>query len=202
MAAQPQPRLTPEQYLELERAAQFRHEYYNGRMYAMSGGSLHHALIIVNLAASLHGPLRKKQCLVLSSDMRTRVSPDGLYTYPDLVVVCGQPKFGDNRSDTIVNPTLVIEVLSPSTEAYDRGFKAGQYRQMETLKEYAFVSQNAPHVEVYRRESAGWLLSDYSGIQAACHFASVDCGVALADIYQDVSFSASETDPARPSPGN
>jgi Uma2 family endonuclease len=103
MSAQTQPRLTPEQYLELERAAEFRHEYYNGRMYAMPGGTYHHVRIIANFAANLHGLLRKRPCAVLTSDMRIRVSPEGLYTYPDVVVVCGEPKFGDGRSDTLVN---------------------------------------------------------------------------------------------------
>lgn len=200
MAAIPQPRLTPEQYLELERSSECRHEYYNGRVYAMAGGTYHHAMIIGNLGDALRRVLRKRQCSVLSSDMRTRVSPDGLYTYPDVLVICGQPKFGDDRSDMIVNPALIIEVLSPSTEAYDRGFKAEQYRQLETLKEYALVSQNAPHVEVFRRESAGWLLSDYSGIDAACHFASVDVGVALSDIYEDIVFAGAEADSPHPSP--
>jgi len=202
MAAQPQPRLTPEQYLELERAAEFRHEYYNGRMYAMSGGTYPHARITGNLSGQLYTRLRNKQCGVLSTDMRIRVSADGLYTYPDIVVVCGQPKFGDGRSDTLVNPALIIEVLSPSTEGYDRGFKAEQYRQIETLTEYALVSQNAPHVEVFRRERAGWFLSDYSGTQTTCHFASVDCDIALVDIYEAVVFAGAETDHAHPSPAN
>jgi Uma2 family endonuclease len=200
MSAQTQPRLTPEQYLELERAAEFRHEYYNGRMYAMPGGTYHHVRIIANFAANLHGLLRKRPCAVLTSDMRIRVSPEGLYTYPDVVVVCGEPKFGDGRSDTLVNPTLLIEVLSPSTEAYDRGFKAEQYRKIETLKEYALVSQFSAHVEVVRRHENGrWLLSEYSGVETACQFESVDCSVALSDVYEGIPFASMEADIAHPS---
>src|SRR6185312_11521567 len=124
MSAQPQPRLTPEQYLELERAARdVRSEYYNARMYAMSGGTHPHAIIIGNLARHLGNGLEKGPCVVTTSDMRVRVSKTGLYTYPDLVVVRDPPQHRDSRDDTILNPALIIEVLSPTTEAYDRGFK-------------------------------------------------------------------------------
>src|SRR5579864_7547632 len=119
MSANPQPLLTPEQYLEMERVAEFRSEFYHGRMYAMSGGTFPHATIIANLVAELHAALRKRPCTVTSSDFRVCVSPDGLYTYPDIVVVCGEPKFMDGHRDTLLNPTFIAEVLSPSTEAYD-----------------------------------------------------------------------------------
>src|SRR5690242_18639278 len=129
MSAQPQPRLTPEQYLELERAARdVRSEYYNGRMYAMSGGTHPHAIIIGNLGSELRIALKKSPCVVTTSDMRVRVSKTGLYTYPDIVVVCDPPQYGDTHHDTILNPALIIEVLLPTTEAYDRGFKFAQYR--------------------------------------------------------------------------
>ena len=140
MSAQAQPLLTPEQYLELERASDVRCEYYQGHVTAMAGGSLEHGRIIANLSARLLGLLRERgtpRCAVVTSDLRTQVAPDGLYTYPDIVVVCGDPQFVDNRRDTVANPVLLIEVLSASTEAYDRGFKAQQYRQVPSLKEYA-----------------------------------------------------------------
>ena len=134
MSAQSQPRLTPEQYLELERAARdVRSEYYNGRMYAMSGGTHPHAIVIGNLARELGVALKKGPCVVTTSDMRVRVSKTGLYTYPDIVVVCDPPQYGDGRHDTILNPALIVEVLSPSTEAYDRGFKFAQYRTLESI---------------------------------------------------------------------
>ena len=167
MSAQPQPRLTPEQYLEVERAAQFRSEYYNGRMYAMSGGTHPHAIVIGNLARELGVALKKGPCVVTTSDMRVRVSKTGLYTYPDIVVVCDPPRYGDGRHDTVLNPALIVEVLSPSTEAYDRGFKFAQYRTLESLQEYALVSQSEPRVEIFRRQPSGdWLLSESAGIDS------------------------------------
>jgi Uma2 family endonuclease len=191
MSAQAQPRVTPEQYLEIERAAEFRNEYYDGRIYAMSGGSWTHAVVIGNFVSALKGALKKRPCFVTSSDMRMCVSPAGLYTYPDVMVVCGEPKFLDRRTDTVVSPALVVEVLSPSTEAYDRGFKAAQYRTVESLAEYALVSQAEARVEVFRRKSAHeWLMSEFAGLEAICRFESVACEVPLADIYDRVTFGA------------
>jgi Uma2 family endonuclease len=190
MSAQPQPRLTPEQYLDAERAAEFRHEYYNGQIYAMSGGSYQHAQVIGNITGELHTSLKTRPCSVVPNDLRLRVSPDGLYTYPDVLVVCGEPKFADGRGDTVLNPALIVEVLSPSTEAYDRGFKSAQYRTIESLEEYALVSQAEPRVEVFRRQPGGhWLLSEAVGLEAVCHFESLDCAVALAEIYAKVTFT-------------
>jgi len=190
MSAQPQPHLTPDQYLEAERAAEFRSEYYNGHIYAMSGGSYRHAQIIGGLVRELGNALKNRPCSVVSSDLRLRVSPDGLYTYPDVVVICGDPKFADDRSDTLLNPTLIVEVLSPSTEAYDRGFKSAQYRTLESLEEYVLVAQAEPRVEVFRRQPGGhWLLSEAIGLEAVCRFESLECAVPLADIYDKVTFS-------------
>jgi Uma2 family endonuclease len=189
MSAHAQPRVSPEQYLEMERAAEFRSEYYDGRIYAMSGGTWGHAVITGNLARALGNALEKRPCSVTSSDMRLRVAPTGLYTYPDIMVICDEPKFVDARTDTVVNPRLVIEVLSPSTEGYDRGFKAAQYRTIEALQEYALVSQSEARVEVFRRESANeWLMSEFVGIDAICHFRSVGCGIPLSEIYDKVTF--------------
>ena len=190
MSARPQPHLTPEQYLEAERAAEFRHEYYNGQMYAMSGGSYQHGQIIGNLTAQLSKALNPRPCSVIPNDLRLRVSPHGLYTYPDVIVICGEPRFADDRSDTLLNPALIVEVLSPSTEAYDRGFKSAQYRTVQSLEEYALVSQAEPRVEVFRRQPGGhWLLSEAIGIEAVCHFESLDCAVPLAEIYAKVAFN-------------
>jgi Uma2 family endonuclease len=191
MSAQPRPRLTPEEYLKIERAAECKSEYYDGHTYAMSGGSYAHGLIIANIVAKLWQGLAGKGCSVTASDVRLRVSALGLYTYPDIAVVCGTPAFADDQADTLLNPALLIEVLSPSTEAHDRGFKFAQYRQLESLREYALVSQTEPRVEIFRRQaSREWLLSESTGLDAACRFDSVGCGVALAEIYQQVSFSA------------
>jgi len=189
MSAHVLPRLSPEEYLEVERAAQFRSEYYNGRMYAMSGGSLIHALMIGNVVFALRSELGQRPCLVIPSDLRVRVDPGGLYTYPDVVVVCQEPKYVDNRRDTIVNPVLLVEVLSPSTEAYDRGFKSAQYRTMASLQEYALVSQTEPRVEVFRRRAEGdWLLSESVGLDSTCRLDSVGCTLALRAVYENVTF--------------
>jgi Uma2 family endonuclease len=190
MSAQSQPRLTPEQYLEAERAAEYRSEYYCGHIYAMSGGSYQHFQIIGNISGELHAALKKRPCSVGSSDLRLRVSADGLYTYPDVVVICGDPRFADDQKDTLLNPALIVEVLSPSTEAYDRGFKSAQYRTLESLDEYVLVSQAEPRIEVFRRQSGGhWLLSEAIGLEAVCRFESLECGIPLADIYDKVTFS-------------
>ena len=199
MSAQPQPRLTPEEYLQIERAAEFKSEYYDGRMYAMPGASFPHAQIIGSLAGELYAVLRKGPCSVTTNDLRVRVSPGGLYTYPDVVVVCGDPKFADDQKDTLLNPTVIVEVLSPSTEAYDRGFKAAQYRKLESLQEYALVSQDEPRMEIFRRQAGGaWLFSEAAGLEAVCRFESLECQVALADIYEKVIFSAEGIMPPRP----
>ncbi len=187
MSAQVQPRLTPEQYLQLDRQSEIRNEYYNGRMYAMSGGTYNHARIATNLTGELYNALMDTLCSVTSNDLRIRTAPGGLYTYPDLAAIRDEPKFADGEMDTLLNPVLVIEVISPSTEAYDRGFKAAQYRKIASLQKYVHVSHAEPHVEVFRRlESGNWLLSEWDGLDATCRFASVDRSIALADIYAGV----------------
>jgi Uma2 family endonuclease len=188
MSAQPQPRLTPDEYLELDRASEFRNEYYNGRMYAMSGGTHAHAIIAGNLASALR-TAKGTSWIVTQSDLRVRVSPTGLYTYPDVVVACGEPKYHDGRKDTLANPTLVAEVLSPSSEAYDRGFKSAQYRTLDTLQEYVVVSQTEPRIETFRRLPTGdWLLSESTGLESNCTFESLSCSAPLKEIYAQVSF--------------
>lgn len=189
MSAQAQPHLTPEQYLEIERAAEVRSEYYDGCMYAMSGASLNHVLITGSLNAELRAALKKGPCLVGANDLRVRISPRGLYTYPDLVVICGEPKFADDPKDTLLNPTFLAEVLSPSTEACDRGFKSQQYRKIESLQEYALVSQTEARLEVFRRQpGGGWLLSEFTGLDAVSRFDSLNCQIPLAEIYAKVTF--------------
>jgi len=196
MAAQPRPRLLPEEYLEIERTAEFRHEYWQGEMFAMAGGSARQSVIIFNLGRELGNLLKGRPCLVMGQDMRTRVAPDGLYAYPDVVVVCGEPKFADQRQDTLVNPTLIAEVLSPSTEAYDRGFKFAQYQAIESLQEYVLVAQAEARVEVFRRQPNGrWIYSHYAGMDAVCALESlgcdsIDCRVPLREIYDKVEFDA------------
>lgn len=193
MAAHPQHWITPEEYLEIERAAEFKHEYFNGRMYLMPGGSYRHAKIGHNLSREIGNALKNGPCEVVGTDLRVRVSPDGLYTYPDLVVICGSPKFADKRTDTLVNPALLIEVLSPSTELLDREFKFEQYRKEESLKEYVLVSQTEARVEVYRRGDEGlWMLTEFVGLEGAVRFDSIEASVPLAEIYAKVDLAANE----------
>jgi len=198
MSAQPQPRLSPEEYLALERAAEFKHEYYDGHMYAMSGGSYPHGQILVNLSAMLREALKGRGCRVTSSDVRFRVSPQGLCTYPDVMVVCGSPRFADNQKDTLLNPLLIAEILSPSTEAHDRGLKFAQYQQLASLEEYVLISQTEPRVESFRRQPDGkWLYSDVRGVTAVCRFDSLDCEIPLSEIYDQVPF---DSEPPAPQP--
>jgi Uma2 family endonuclease len=194
MSAHAQPRLSEEQYLELERKAEFRHQFYDGIMYAMSGGSPSHAFIISALNGELRNALKKRSCQVASSDLRVRVSRGGLYTYPDVVVVCGDLSFADDHKDTLTNPTLLVEVLSPSTEAYDRGFKTEQYRKIDSLLEYVLVSQSRAHIEVFAKSPSGqWVLSEFTGLDTTCRFDSIDCSIPLAEIYDKIVFE--ETSP-------
>jgi Uma2 family endonuclease len=189
MSAQPLPRLTAEEYLATERAAEIRSEYYDGVMYAMAGGSFPHSVIIGNLFGELRSALRKRGCFVVSNDLRLRVSPARVYTYPDIIAGCDPPRFADDQKDTLLNPALVIEVLSPSTEAHDRGYKFVQYRQLESLREYVLVSQSEPRIERFERQADGrWVLSEHVGMDAVCRFESVGCDVPLADIYENVAF--------------
>ena len=195
--------LTPEQYLEIERAALDRNEYYNGRMYARPISSISHAIITSNLSGELGNALKKRPYFAASCALRLLVSPGGLYTYPDVVVMPSQPKLADRHQDTLLNPLLLIEVFSPSTEAYDRGFRFEQYRMNDTLQEYGLVAQTEPRVEVFRRQPSGdWLWSEAVGMDASIRFESVGCSIKLAEIYSKVAFGAAETDRSRPSPGS
>ena len=190
-------RLTPAEYLEQERRTEFRSEYLNGEVFAMSGASREHGLICTNLIGELRAYLKGKPCELYPADMRVKVRASGLYTYPDVVIACGELEFEDAAVDTLLNPTLIVEVLSNSTEAYDRGNKFKHYRQIPSLKEYVLVSQAQPQVERFLRQGDGeeWLWSAATGLEAAAHFASIDCRVPLAEIYDRVTFPPPEPTP-------
>jgi Uma2 family endonuclease len=201
MSASPQPRMTPEEYLEFERASEFRHEYYDGVVYAMSGASWPHVLITGNIARALGNQLENKPCYVSTTDLKVRISPQGFYAYPDVVVICGEPKLADARRDVLLNPTLLLEVLSPSTEAYDRGFKFNQYQSIDSLQEYALVSQSESRVEVFRRHTDGnWLFTKFQGSDRACYFQSIDCELALPAIYSKIDFNQAKSALIPPDP--
>jgi Uma2 family endonuclease len=185
------PRLTPEQYLEMERKAEFKSEYFDGEMFAMSGGLLPHALVSAALVIAIGVALRGRNCRVAGSDLRIGVSKSGPFFYPDATVYCGEPQLADDFKDTLLNPTLVIEVLSPSSEAYDRGKKFAAYRKIDSLREYVLVSQNEALIESYVRQpdtsSPKWTLTEFSGKDAVCSLKSIAVEIALAEIYRDIA---------------
>lgn len=177
---------TPEEYLAFERASEMRHEYVDGEVFAMTGASREHNLIVVNIGSELRGQLKGRPCEAYVAEMRVRVSPTA-YLYPDVVVVCGEARFEDEAVDTLLNPTLLVEVLSESTEAYDRGKKFERYRQIGSLAEYVSVAQDRPHIEQFTRQSdGGWLLVESDGRDATVRLASIDATLALAEVFDKV----------------
>ncbi len=189
MSTQPTPQLTPAEYLALERSAEIKGEYFDGEIFAMAGASRAHNLIVGNLIRELGNQLRKGPCEVYPSDMRVKVDLTGLYTYPDVVVVCDEPRFEDEHGDTLLNPTLLIEVLSESTEKYDRGKKSSHYRRLPSLKEYLLVSQEEPHLEHYaRQDDDHWLLTEATGEEARIELPALQATIALAEVYARVTF--------------
>lgn len=189
--------LTPTEYLKIERAAEFRHEYFNGEMFAMSGGSPQHSLIKMNTGRELGNKLKGRPCTAFDSDLRIRVSPAGLYTYPDISVVCGELEFDDDQGDTVLNPALLVEVLSDSTEAYDRGKKFEHYRRIASLREYVLISQKSPTIERYLRNAdETWTLTAVIGLDASIHLPTIDVTLPLIEVYDRVTFD--DPDSLRP----
>jgi Uma2 family endonuclease len=190
-----QPLATPAEYLAAERRSREKNEYVNGRIYAMAGASRVHNLIVGNLFAELRSQLRGRPCEAYVNDMRVKVQRTGMYTYPDVAAVCGDPGMEDEHLDTLLNPSVIVEVLSPSTESYDRGEKFAHYRRLESLQEYVLVAQVTPRVEHFRREGDHWVLTELDGTDAEVALSSVGCVLALGDIYDRVVFP-----PGGPSP--
>ena len=177
---------TPEEYLALERKATRKSEYLNGEILAMSGASNAHNLITLDIGTELNIQLRRRECLVYTNDMRIRTSPVGSYFYPDVVVVCGKPQFEDNVFDTLLNPILIIEVLSPSTEVYDRGEKFRHYQELTSLQEYILVSQDRIRVEHYRLTQTQWGQTEFHAREDVLPLVSISCELPLQDIYRRV----------------
>ncbi len=188
MSAQPQiADMTPEEYLALERQAEYKSEYFDGEIFAMSGASPTHNQITANVLAEIHAQFKKRPCRVYVNDMRVKVSPTGLYTYPDIVALCDKPRFDDAQKDTLLNPTVLIEILSDSTANYDRGAKFKHYRTLDSLKEYLLVAQNEYHIEHYVRQANNqWLLSETSHLIDVIELPSINCRLVLTDIYDKV----------------
>jgi Uma2 family endonuclease len=193
---QPKPYLTPEEYLALERQAEIKSEYWQGEVYALAGASRRHNLVAANLTAALNLQLKNRPCEAYVSDMRVKVARADHYSYPDVTVVCGQAEFEDRSEDTLLNPTVLIEVLSPSTEAYDRGAKFEFYRTLESLTDYLLISQSKPIIEHFARQpDERWLLSTYKGLEAVAAIPSIGCELRLADVYDKVTWPAEEFRP-------
>src|ERR1051326_7006006 len=155
-------------------------------MFAKAGGSPTHSLLACNLIGELRNRLQGRQCVVFNSDLRIKVEPTGLFTYPDASVVCGQMRMLPGADDVLVNPVFLAEVLSPSTEAYDRGKKSEHYRQIQSLRGYFFISQEEVHAESFSRDGNQWVLAEASGLEAAIEIPALEITLALSQIYAKV----------------
>lgn len=181
--------LSPEEYLELEEESARRSEYYDGEMFLMAGASPRHILINDNTVIHLGTQLkRQRRCNIFSRDMRVQVLPTGLYTYPDIAVVCDKPEFlkkkkGSWKTGTLLNPTLIVEVLSDSTKDYDRGGKFAHYRTLESLQQYVVIEQSKVHVETISRQVDGWLLTETDDREAVIALRSIECELSLTEVY-------------------
>lgn len=189
MPVQPRSRFTLQEYFQRERDSMEKHEYRNGEIIAMAGGSARNSLVIANLIGALWTQLQGKPCRVYESNLRVRIARKVLYTYPDLSVVCGALYFDadDTSQHTILNPRVIIEVLSESTEAYDRGEKFMRYREIDSLEEYVLVSQHAPRVETFSRQKDDrWLLQTFEGLDQSVRIGSIELSLPLTQVFAGV----------------
>jgi len=188
--------ITPEEYLKRENEATRKSEYFAGEIFLMAGGSPNHNRIALNVGSELNVQLRGSRCEAFNSDQRVLVKKHGLYTYPDVTVVCGPIEFDERDSDTITNPVLLVEVLSPSTENYDRGKKFELYRALETLRDYVVIHQDKMYIEYYHKgEDGRWILNEISDTEAGANQAVLsvpvlDVSIPLQRIYERVDWSA------------
>jgi Uma2 family endonuclease len=190
MVSQPQPFITPQEYLARERRAETKSEYYDGAIVAMAGASRAHNAITFDTVRELSIQLRGGPCEGFAGDMRVWIPTRRVYVYPDIVVACGEPEFEDAELDTLLNPTLIIEVLSPATERHDRTQKFADYRAIRSLSEYLLIAQDEPRIDYYRRDPDGrWFIGDARGLDATLDLAiGGGCTLRLADIYERVTF--------------
>jgi len=186
-------RITPQEYLIREREGSTKSEFYRGEIFAMDGGSANHSLIAANLVREAGNALKDKPCTVFNSDLRVQVQTTGLYTYPDATIVCGEPIFDDDHRDTLLNPTVIVEVLSDSTEEYDCSKKSNHYRQIKSLKELILIAQDRPQVERFTRQANGdWLFHEQTELSAEFELKSLDISVAMSELYRGVKFEPTE----------
>ena len=189
-------KLTEAEYLEIERAAETKSEFYDGEMFAMAGGTRRHSKISMNLAREFGNKLLDHRCQPFNTDLRVKIEATGFYTYPDLSVVCGEDLHVDEEKDTLTNPTVIVDVLSDSTEGYDRGKKFEHYRQVPSLKEYLLVSQNEPHIEQFIRQANNeWLLREAAGLNATLSLPSLEIIISLAEVFRNVKFDPQSSHP-------
>jgi Uma2 family endonuclease len=202
MAAVPQkPMLSPEEYLAQERKAEVRSEYWNGEIVAMAGGSRSHNRILRNLTRRLGNQLEGGSCEPFSSETRVRVPECNAYFYPDILIVCSEALYEDAESETLLNPAVIMEVLSPGTEAADRGRKFACYRTLPSLKSYILIAQDTPVIDLYTLQEDGrWLLSYFMGLESALMLEDIGVSLPFAEIYQHVEFSSKNGNPV-PNPG-
>lgn len=193
MASQPKHLLTAQQYLELEKDAQYKSEFFYGEMFSMSGGSINHASIGGNLYYTLRRLLRNSKCRPYNSDVRIVVDPQAHYAYPDISIVCGEIQQISDAAVSVANPCVIFEVLSPAAERHDRGAKFRSYQSIQTLREYFLVSQDKALVERFERTTDGrWAISYHDGMDANVQISSVPCELALKDVYEDIAFEAAQ----------
>lgn len=193
-----------DEYLTLERESEERHEYLDGQIYEKAGESPQHGTICTNLSGIISTQLLRKPCQAFSKDMKVRSGPTpkrghttkGLFSYPDLLVVCGEMKFHDEHRDVLLNPTVIIEVLSPTTEAFDRGEKWSKYQTwLPELSDYVLVSQSNPQLEHFHRQASGqWLYSLVNELEGSLNFTSVNCTLPLTEVYDRIVFPVEEPD--------
>lgn len=189
MSALPHPIFTEAEYLALEAVSETKHEFYRGEIIMMAGVSPRHDTIVVNTLASLHAQLRGGNCRAYTSDIRVKAAKRTSYFYPDIKVVCGEPQFNHDNPPCLLNPTLVIEVLSPSTKNFDLGAKADDFRTLDSLQELVLIVQDKARIQRYRRNpDNSWTLEEVSGTAASMTLPSISCTLALADVYAGVEF--------------
>lgn len=184
-----QPIYTPDEYLRLERAADHKSEFVNGRIYAMAGASRVHNRIVFNLAREIGAQLRGRPCDAYVNDMRVKVTQTGLYSYPDLAALCDEPRFEEELLDTLLNPAVIVEVLSDSTEKNDRGIKFAHDRRLASLREYVLIAQDQPNVEKFVRINEVWTLEEAGGRDGVLALESIGCTIPLAEIYDGIEFT-------------
>lgn len=184
-------RITAGEYLARERKAEFKSEFFDGEVFAMAGGSPTHSLIAANFVREAGNLLNGTPCVVYNSDLRIKIQATGLYTYPDASIVCGDLEFDDEQRDTVTNPTVIVEVLSDSTEKYDRGRKSSHYRQVPSVREIILISQDEAHVERFvRQPEGGWLLLEARDLAESFELSSLNVTIAMSDLYRHVKFDA------------